>query len=360
MKKKLVVLVLAVFLLAVGLSADVANKDKPLKGEWDLKAEKVWDVSQYGKEPVAMPDIVAIHPDGTLTVFDFKYWRNYIFSKDGAYVAAFGKRGEGPGEIKSRRGMFAVTDGLIAVDHLNLRYFSKDGKYLKSVPITRDLGFPKFMISDNEYISYGQDGKFAINVVDLTNMTRRTIIEKSADGSEGVGFSTSKGMITIVIPPLTPMTYCGYDAKNRLYYYGRSDKYKINAMDESGKIVNRFSLEREKQPLTKKMKKTLNKEMGMSKQMWKRFPKELTYFSNIRVMGDHIYVFVRVFDEYYDEQPIDVFSAKGEYLYRIRFKPGDGEQICWKVHLTEDYLYAAIQDDDGEPRIVKYKIHLPH
>jgi hypothetical protein len=360
MKKELLVLVLAAAVFFTVLNAEVVNPGKPLKGAWDLKAEKIWEIATYGKKQAAMPAVGAILEDGTLTLFDYKFRENYIFGADGKFIASFGKRGEGPGEVKSQRRVFAGSDGFIVVDYFKLHYFSKQGKHLKTIPFTRAQGFPEKMIHDSQYISFTHRGAFKINWVDLKENKRRTITEKTAPGEENVNFSAAGGrMVTIVIPPLTPRTFCDFDVENRLFYFGKNDAYEIDVMDETGGISNRFSLKRPKVKLTKAMKKAINKEMRMSKKMWERFPKELTYFSEITLVKGNVFVFATIFDEYFKAQHIDVFSLKGEYVYRIDFSPGEGELLSGNIRFKGDHIYAVVQDEDGDMKVVKYKVQLP-
>jgi hypothetical protein len=137
-------LILLMLVLSIGLlSEEIMNPDKPLKGDWDLKAEKVWEVTNYGKKAMAVPTVGAVSDDGTICVYDCKYWVNYLLDKDGNYIGKFGKRGEGPGEIKSQMNMFSVNDKFIISSYLRINYFTKKGKYVKTDSYTRSLGFPK-------------------------------------------------------------------------------------------------------------------------------------------------------------------------------------------------------------------------
>ena len=337
---------------------DVKNIDKPSIGIWDLKSEKVFDIDKYGKKSMAMPKFETINKNGIFVVYDYKLRKNFLFSSDGKFIRSFGKKGEGPGEIKRQRNIFSVSGDFIASDGYKIHYFSKTGSYLKSIPLKRSFGSPAMFINNDQYISYKNDKKFKVNWVDLIKMEKRTVVEESA-AKEDVNLAEGKFRISIVIPPITPRTFFAFDPETKLSYFGRNDNYMIKVMNFKGKIINTFSVDRKKMPVTKKMKKKINKEMHMSKKMWKKIPHELTYFNNIKVINNHLYIFNTNFEEYYEKQQIDIFSLNGKYLYSTSFQPEDEELMFGNVYLCKEFLFAVIQTEDGDMKISKYKISLP-
>jgi hypothetical protein len=95
--RKIVLLIIILF-LTLFLVSEVRNPDRPLKAEWDLKAEKVWDIGEAEGEPFAQP-VIAVSGDGTCCIYDYKNLKNYIFDSAGNFKKAFGKSGVGPGEV---------------------------------------------------------------------------------------------------------------------------------------------------------------------------------------------------------------------------------------------------------------------
>lgn len=356
-----IVLFIMIFMFNFIFAAEVINPDKPDKGDWDLKAGKVWEVSNYGNEIMTVPSVGAVLDDGTVGVFDWKHWTNYIFDTNGKYVGSFGKQGEGPGEVKNQRNMFAGQDKFIIEDYLKLHYFSKKGKFLKSIRYTREFGFPKLMINDNEYISFPDREKFYITRVNLAKGSRRLIKEISY--FKGLQIPYGDRRATIIIPGLSPKIECGFDKKNHRFFYGINDSYEIYVMNEQGFVVSRFSVKRKKRNVTNKMKKEMNKEIEISPLMWRRLPGGLAHFDKIQIEDELVLVYSIYFGDYRDEQQIDIFSPQGKYLYRTIFRPEKGEQIHsnyrYKTIIKNGFLYAALQDQDGEMKVIKYKISLP-
>ncbi len=364
-KKMVVLLVLSLCLSGFLVAADVENPDKPLKGDWNLKAKKLWEVSNYGKKVMASPAIRAVLDDETLCVYDFGRKENYLFDSNGKFVASFGKKGEGPGEVRSQRNVFAGEGKFIIMDYLLIHYFSKTGKYLKTVRYTRTWGLPTLFINDDEYLSFKTLNTFEIQWVNLAKGSYKSIKEISSY-QPGVSFAGQRGRMTIILPSVIPIIVCTFDQKNKKLYFGKNDSYTIYAVNQEGIVSNRFSINREKRDFTKKMKKELNKEIPTSPAQWKRFPSYLTYFNKIQILDEFIFVYVIYFGDYWSEQQIDIFSLDGKYLYRTVFKPGNGEEIFSsgfptgkQVIIKNGFLYTSLQDKEGDMKVVKYQVSLP-
>jgi len=76
-----------------------------------------------------------------------------------------------------------------------------------------------------------------------------------------------------------------------------------------------------------------------------------------------IYVLNGNFGTHWDNQPMDIFSPDGTYLYRTIFTPAKGEHIYFASHcilLKDGHLYVILEDDEGEVKISKYRIIYPH
>jgi hypothetical protein len=366
MKKKLLVLVvLNLCLSGLLVAADVENPDKPSKDDWDLKSKKIWQVSNCGKKFMAMPAVEAVLDDETFCVYDYKRKENYIFDCNGKFVASFGKRGEGPGEVRSQRNVFAGEGKFIIMDYLFIHYFSKTGKYLKTVRYTETWGFPQLFINDDEYLSLKTRNEFEIQWVNLAKGSYKSIKEISFY-QQGISFDNKQGRMTILLPCVSPVILCTFNQKNKKLYYGRNDSYTIYAMNQEGFVSNRFSINREKRVFTNRMKKELNKEIALSPAQWERFPSYLTYFNKIQILDEFIFVYVNNFGDYWSDQQIDIFSLDGKYLYRTVFKPGNEEEIFFsgypagkQVIMKDGYLYASLQDEGGDMKVVKYQVSLP-
>ncbi len=358
--KIFLIIAFGLFISSFSLTADRVNEDQPEKGIWDLQARKIWDVSKCGKQSMARPNIGGVLADGSVCVFDYKHKANYLLDANGKFLVKFGKKGEGPGEVKSQSSVFVAGNKIILGEYGRLHYFSNDGSYLKTVLLKRDLGFPKIMVNENEYISRGANINefYRINLLDESKSVLGDLAKYEQPKIASGGFR-----ISIVIPPLTPTVVCALDGENKRLFYGENDKYQIHVMDLQENRINRFSVKRNKQVLTKKMKRKINKEMPIPKTVWKRLPKNLTFFHKIQGIDSLVLVYITQFEEYFKTQHIDIFSSEGTYLYRTSFSPEPGEEIYsnfqYKMIINKGYLYAAIQGKNGDMKVIKYQIKLP-
>ena len=137
--------------------------------------------------------------------------------------------------------------------------------------------------------------------------------------------------------------------------------------DFNGKKINSFSVDREKTSITKAQKKELlstyrNTPEIVFKYLMKHFPVEKTYFHRIEEHGGMIYVFVpdplHTFPGHQRTSQIDIFSGDGKYLYKARVNLGEGLKPSSSVFLGE-FLYTIARNEDGDPKLVKYKIKQP-
>ena len=363
MKKLLIILVLLLLFVLLVSGAGKVNPDKPLKGEWDLKPVSVWTVTGAGEETFSRPEIV-VAGDGTLCAWDWKNRSSYLFDDYGKFKKAFGKRGEGPGEMRWHLNTLFAGDKMVTVDMDRLHFFTRDGEYLRSEVSMFGLSEPLFFLDENVFVSGTvsrfMDGKGEIARVNLK--TRKKTLVREFEVFEK-GKRRSGPDVTLV--GLSPMVVTAYDAANRKIYYGISNSYVIHSIDPDGNLLDTFSLERQKKTVSMEEKIRELKIMdpsGPVKDIAKALPDELVYFHRIQVVNGLIYLFTGNFGIHWESQQIDIFSQDGTYLYRTVFKPAEGENIYFAVHciqIQNGHLYVILEDDDGEVKITKYKINLP-
>lgn len=358
--------------LAFPLS-EVKNQDKPLKGNWDFKPEKVWSLSKVGDELFANPRQVMAADDGTVYVYDNKNKRYYIFNSSGELLKAFGKQGEGPGEIKriQSANFFLVKDKMIIADIDRLHYFSKDGVFIKSKINQNLLKRPVCFLNEDLFISY----PFAIPFTEDTTgkiikyhlkSKQETVIGQFKVFRGGTDRRSSEQRPTVVVMGITPMLIL--NRYNDRLYYGTNDSYVINIADLDGKKISSFRLERKVKDISGK---ALIRRFSSLPQkpppdvieaIVKTLPREHTFFTRIEIHSGLIYVFVPDLEEP-NHQQIDIFSPDGKYLYRSDIKPDDNLTIIRSpfnnLFIKKDFLYIALEDETGDIMVARYKIMLP-
>ena len=127
MKKLWVVLVCGFFCFV--LFADVRNDDKPIKGEWDFRPQKVWEVDKVDDVPFERPSELRASQDEKLYFHNFDRGVSYVFDKDGKLVNSFAKQGTAPSEVSRYINCFLAGDKVVVGSPDKLHFFSEQGLF---------------------------------------------------------------------------------------------------------------------------------------------------------------------------------------------------------------------------------------
>jgi hypothetical protein len=369
MKKIMVLLLLMA--LSPFLFPDIRNRDKPVKGEWDFRLEKVWEVDKAGGEVFGLPFTLTVAEDERVYIFDPKNEKNYILDKDGALISTFGRSGQGPGELIGQERTFSIDGRLAIIDGVGIKYFSRDGSYLKTSGLEKLRRSPQIILGEDEFISFPMtaiavpEGRGEVYYSKLDSAVERKIGDFSLTQA-GIG-SVGETVMDIIIIGLSPLLVAGYD-HGRLYW-GASHSYQIHISDLEGRALGGFSVDRKARSVSNSFKKKFFKGPNVPPEMVaaiaKSFSNRLTYFHRIEVHDGLIYVFVPELDLDQGKArtaQIDIFSAEGRYLYRARLDFGKGlthlfsplSNLCFR----NGYLYAVCVRADDTVVIVKYRADL--
>ena len=351
------------------LLSEVKNADKPLRGEWDFKPAKKWEIDSAGPDVFGIPANIQVSDEGYLYVYDRENKINYIFDRMGYFVKTFGAKGQGPGEARDQSSLFLVKDKLAVVDVGRIHYFRSDGTYLRSVVNSLYSRRPVLFLSEHEFVAVPlgvfevPDFKAQIKRINLES-GQKTIIADFQIFEGGIG-RAGKMVGSLIVPGLTPLMTVGYG--NGRLYYGRSDSYLIQVTDLSGKLLNTFSLDREKKKVPEDIKKKFfGRYSSMSKQALDQIiattPDETTFFSRIETHRGLLYVFVPDIARR-NRQKIDIFSPGGKYLYRGNLTIEDDltmmEPQIYNPYIKDEFLYVSVMDENDNVKIIKYQISLP-
>jgi hypothetical protein len=369
MKTLQLFLVLILILSVSFLFAEVKNVDKPSKGELTFKIEKIWEVDGAGKDSFGRIRRVLVSDDGTVYISDKQVKKNFIFDENGKFIRAFGERGEGPGQImRTGAQMFFINNKIIVQDYAKLHYFDNQGKYIHSVLNDFEKRRPVFFLNEDVFVSSPRtlleaaDGKgkifqFNIKTGEQKVMAQFSLFKGGAIKRTGVDAA-------VAYPSVAPMMIIGHNDDQ--LFFGKNDVYRIYIANMNGNIINQFSLERETRSITNEEKeerlfrdaKGTQVPKGLIKMMLGKVPNQLTYFTQIEEHKGLIYVFVSEFNRK-NIQQVDIFSPKGEYLYRTYVKVAPDNNILIEPIIKKDYLYIAFENENGEHQVGKYKIALP-
>lgn len=369
---KMIIRFFSLTVLAVVLFAGIDNPDKPVKGEWNLKPEKIWETESAGPDIFGEIQNIDMAEDGRVYVLDSKNYKIYSFDGNGKFLSAFGKRGEGPGEfrtVRMGRQIFVVQENLVFVERGRLHQFSLDGKYNKTVIFPAQLR-PRVFVTPDRFISapsavddprqketpitlYNTNDKQSKVIAHFRPFDRATATESSSDQQVTIG---------IVIGDITPVMELAY--RSDKIYYGMTSEYRLHIADTDGKILNQFGIpERTPRKVSQKVIDDLKGQLrDVPSEFLKRIldglPSHASYFFSIVVgPGDEIYTFVSDPDSTSGKQ-IDIFSPDGKYMYRSGFAiPADHTISIF--NMKDDRLAVAAEDEEGNIILTLYRLQLP-
>ena len=364
-KKYLLGLITLVF--ALGIFAEVKNDDKPKLGVYNFSLQKVWQTNKVGQDYFGTIYTIVVSRDGKICCYDWKTLKYYILDYEGKLLHTFGKKGEGPGEIRRIEQAPVINAGnkIAVIDNALIHFFDWEGKYIKTkrnITGNRPIIFldeDNFICAPRSLLAV-RDGMAKVEHINLKNGKRNLITTFSMH--RGGVLQSRNGQAAVVFGGITHVTVVTFH-QNHLYY-GMSDVYKITITDKKGKLVNSFSLKRDKgmvkqkdivQRLVERAKGKAPKEL--LERLAKTLPKEETYFTRILVHKGLIYVFK---SEFYatNVNQIDIFSPQGEYLYKGILSVEKGYLIRNRI-FTDRFLYLSLEDEEGDYYLAKFKVTVP-
>lgn len=369
--KKIPLVIIPILLLALILIL-LASPDKPRKGEWDFKLTRIWEVDRAGDEVLGFPFSLMATDKGALYVFDAANNANYIFDKDGHFVRAFARQGQGPGEVLGQGRTHSVDGKVLIPAASGIHVFTEDGEYIETVKLEVGSLNPRLFLNGDEIISapltaaFLPDGRGKIVRKNIRTGKETALAEFSLE-DWGIGQS-GDSVVDIVAIGFSPLMIVGC-ADDRLYW-GMNTAYRINVTDLGGRKIRTFSLKRRARKVTDSFKRRYFASPDLPAetldQIAASLPNKISYFYRIEVHNGLVYVFVPDVDAESKKAKlaqIDIFSPEGEYLYRARirfekdlkplFSPLDN------LIIRNGHLYAVLMDDKDNVRLAKYGIALP-
>jgi hypothetical protein len=364
----IVFMVLLVFSTG-GFGEDVKKGEKPLKGEWNFDLRQEWAVERAGGDILSQIAYLQIARDGRLYLFEWKHQKFYIFDKKGMFIKSFGHKGEGPGEYKMVFAFFLQGDYLIVQDQMKIHYFNLNGVYVKSVNL-KSMIIPRAFVDENRCIIVKNREEQArkidsVELLDLSSLTSRTVAEITAE--KELKASTNGKQVGLKDIFTTPSLIAA--VHGNAIYYGKNDRYRIYKIDLDGNLLQSFSLEQrqpKENPLQFKRRRfenvrVNNKKMpeDMIRKMVKQMPDYFTYFTRIH-LDDNGLIYVHVNDAAnLHSEEIDIFAPDGTYLYHSVITLPEGLIRVTPFVIEYSCMVAFVEDNDGEQKLVKYRIKLP-
>jgi len=358
-----------VFFNAPILKAEVKNENHPLKGNWDFKLQKLWEVDSAGDYVLTEISDLQEDDDGRIYILERKHNKFLVLDQNGKFLYAFGNQGEGPGEYKMAYSFFLEGPYVIVPDQQKVHYFKKDGTYVKSYNLG-GMAFLRTPIDEFRFLKVqeSEDEKKNLDIleiVDLNTMKHTPIAEITA---EKALISSTGGMVVKFKDGITTPMVIAAEQNNEIYF-GKNDRYLIKKVDINGKELLSFSISgREQKKIPQHIKRErfenvrLNNEKmpkEMVDQMVKNMPDYCTYFKQI-VIDKNGLITIHLTDVANKTvQEIDIFSPAGKYLYHSDIQLPEGFKRVTPLFIKGNSLIVFVEDEDGEQKLVKFQIETP-
>ncbi len=361
MKQKLLFfacLVLGAFFVFAG---HVDNADNPVHGSWDFKPEIIWGNDQAGDQ-VLSSGSSTVGSRGDVFFLDKKAGKVFVFNRDGKYLRSFGSRGEGPGEFKYPLRIDALNGKILVTGFTKVSYFNEQGGYIKFETLSPQMQ-PLSFIDENRYLFKGKN-KTGIPFLNLYDFSSKKVIPLA---KYDLKIRTTKSMNIISSQKNDPV----FGTPSSILY-GKFDRCEIVRLDLHGKIIATFGIKTRPQ-------RTVSKEEKIKRVGQKMINRLKGYMVDGRSAVDAYLDTIPDKDPYYyridvlenglilafipnDKKPgiqLDIFSKSGKYLYYSDLVLPDGLKMYKLPVISGNYLYAFTEDEDGEQRLIKFKISLP-
>ncbi len=366
MKRILILIILILFSLTLFGIKKVVNDDKPLKGKWDFKLNKVWEVDTAGKDMLVRVGSIRIGKNGKVYALDYKLTKIFVFDKDGKFLHSIGKKGEGPGEYKNAYSFELIDDTIIVPDMGKFHYFKTTGEYINSIN-SGAMIFPNNFIDKYTILEQKEKNNKDSKIDVLRTLNLKT--KKSNKITEFIAPKPKKastGGMTLIVKEMIETA-----VKNKKVYFGKgnANKYLIKVNNLSGKELLEFSIKgRKKIKVSEETKRKKYERIivnggkmpkTMVDQMIKNDPDYAPFYKKIYITSQEFVYIYRDDPMNQNVQGFDIFSADGKYLYHAELKLPDDLIIKSRIVFHGDNVYVFAEDEEGESKLYKFKTNLP-
>lgn len=261
---------------------------------------------------------------------------------------------------------FQAGDKIVLAAPDKLHYFTQEGAFVRVVENNLFFRFPLRFLNEDQFLHappfpQSSTHRKKLEIVDLSNGRGKTLLDFSDPAARGQNPPPTP---MVIIFSLIPQVMLGDDGQT--FFFGRSDEYTIYTADHAGDMHPLLSLDRKKMTASPEAKRKHLADSQMPREnlerILSRLPDEMTHFTRIQSVNGLIYVFaVTNLDKETGLQPIDIFSPKGEYLYRANLHFGELDKFGSPQNLVIkcDTVYVILRNEKGKQTLAKFKIKLP-
>jgi len=316
-------------------------------------------------------------PDGLGHVFvaDYKADRIYKFGPSGKFMNAFGKEGQGPGDLSGPAYIAAAAGRLLVYEIRNRRFscFDLEGNFLfhhtekgLGYRIQKIRGLPngdfvlEWDITDFSEPGTPQDCKIEICSPDLKE--KKTLVEGRIHLQKII-----QEPVRTNIPMPFPKRYHWEVSPDGHIIIGFSDKYQIDIYDLAGKKVRSISRPHTHLPVTKQDEKEFYGMLSFASSDGTRlseppeyvkkhfvFPSEKPVFHDILAdCQGNILVCLHQKTREQELRTFDAFDQGGNFIASVRIEGESPPPVSSRLRLDKDGFWWCHTDAEGLPVVSK-------
>jgi len=291
-----------------------------------------------------LPSALDVLSDGTVYVVDSKDHKVKVFDAAGKFVRAFGRQGQGPGEMNQPQGILISPDNEVLVeDMLNRRLavFALDGMFRRHISTATAMGITGIQMDGRGTIvarsmGLGEGGKVALEVKTYDAEFNPKVSLASFEMQVGGGAK---------INPFSAMNLLYELGRDGLLYLGSAKAYEIRVVSAEGKLLKTIARDHDPVPFSQadkdEMLKSLGSLPGVNVKDMVQLPDAYPPFSFF-VLADEGRLLVKTFEKGQAKKEFywDVFDADGRYIARV--------PIVHDIQLWRDgRAYFFVEDEEG-------------
>lgn len=317
---------------------------------FSLEQILIIDTENDATAELGLTDIASydIDSEGNIFIANPEASEHYIFmlNDSGGLVTAFGRQGEGPGEIQSPRELAVSNRNEVYVtDRGKVVVFSNTGRFTREFRI------------DNEYqriIPLDQNRSLAIAVrmnEDLSQSFQVILCSSDFKEIQTLDQSTIASFKKAAKVNMIP-TLVYWETSQNHVYTGSTGEYEIRVFDFDGNLLRRIRKRHQAVPLSEENRMDYEQRLeGYPAEIRENFfiPDAFPPFRDIVARGDE-WLFVRTYEEPREGSSIyDIFDDEGAFVDRAEL---EGYQVKFKG----DRAYCLKQKDSGYKELVVNRI----
>jgi hypothetical protein len=324
----------------------VRNTKRPMFGDGALTLTEELSIGRaegQGADAFFRPWYLAVDDEENIYVMDQGDCQVKVFNKNGEFLRAIGRRGEGPGELQHPDNIFLTADRRLVIEDFirNLTHYSLDGHFVKMQSTARI--FPIDVLVDSS-------GRvFAL----------QNVREPEISGKEIVLYDENLKLLQTVISfprpkpdpqvlePFQPEIYWALLKGNGLAVSGQAE-YVVDIFGPQGNLVKKITRDYDPVKITEEDVKQRVRKIPEGRTL--AVPKYFPAISSLTA-DDEGRLYVRTNEKGPGSTCFhDVFDPDGKYLAKIALK--NGAQV-WK----NSRLYSIEEDEAGFQVVKRYRVN---